>query len=249
MTKSGGSKHQKRVAAPRNWVIARKQHTFAYRANPGPHGIEASVPLGILLRDNLKLGNTAREIRIILNKKEILIDGRIIYNPKFPVGLMDVIQIDSINKFYRVLPDSQHNLKANEMKKPSKITKACQIMNKSTIKGGITQLNLHDGRNIILPKEEGIERRYNTKDTLIIELPSQEIIQHIPFKEGMYAVIKAGRNVGKYGIIKSFQWRFGPRASTVTITSPEGEEVQTAPEYLFVIGEKSPWWDAKGDGN
>lgn len=249
MTKTGGTKHQKRIAAPRSWVIARKQFKFAYRVNPGPHGIEASVPLGILLRDNFNLGDTAREIRIILNKKAIKVDGRIITDPKFPIGVMDIIQIDSINKFYRVLPDSQHNLKAYEMKKTSKITKACQIMEKSTLKGGITQLNLHDGRNIILPKEEGIERRYNTKDTLIIEVPTQAIIQHIPFKEGMYAVIKAGKNVGKSGIIKNFQWRFGPRASTVTITSPEGEEVQTAPEYLFVIGEKAPWWDVKGDGN
>ena len=65
----------------------------------------------------------------------------------------------------------------------------------------------------------------------------------------MYAIIIAGRNVAKHGTIKEFQWRFGPRASTVTLKTSDGTEVQTTPEYIFVIGEKSPWWSAKGAEN
>ena len=63
----------------------------------------------------------------------------------------------------------------------------------------------------------------------------------------MFAIITDGRNVSKSGLIKDFQWRFGPRASTVTIVTSEGEEVQTTPEYIFVIGKNAPWWLAKGD--
>jgi ribosomal protein S4E len=65
----------------------------------------------------------------------------------------------------------------------------------------------------------------------------------------MFAIITDGRNVGKSGSIKDFQWRFGPRASTVTIVTSEGEEVQTTPEYIFVIGKTAPWWNTKGDDN
>ncbi|MGC9780461.1 MAG: 30S ribosomal protein S4e [Candidatus Heimdallarchaeota archaeon] len=249
MTKTGGSKHQKRVASPRNWVLPRKKHKFAFRADPGPHSRERCIPLGILLRDVLHLAETARELRFILNKKLIKVDGRVVSNPKFPVGLMDVVEIEQLKKAYRILPHELHVLMPFEMKKTAQNSKACQIMNKTTIKNGITQLNLHDGRNILLPKEEGIEQKYNSKDTIIIDLPSQKIANHFPFKEGMYAIIIAGRNVGKHGSIKEFQWRFGPRASTVTLKSPEGTEVQTTPEYIFIIGEKSPWWSAKGADN
>ena len=63
----------------------------------------------------------------------------------------------------------------------------------------------------------------------------------------MFAIIIAGKNVAKNGSIKKFQWRFGPRASTVTLAAHDGTEVQTTPEYIFVLGEKSPWWNIKGD--
>ena len=248
MTKTGGSKHQKRIASPRNWSLPRKKHKFAFRADPGPHSKENCIPLGILLRDVLKIVNTARELKIILNKKLVKIDGRIVTNLNFPVGLMDVVEIANINKSYRILPHELHVLMPFEMKKTSQLSKACQIMGKTTIKGGIMQLNLHDGRNIRLPKEEGIDNKYNTKDTIIINLPSQKIVNHFPFKEGMFAIIIAGKNVAKNGSIKKFQWRFGPRASTVTLATHDGTEVQTTPEYIFVLGEKSPWWTTtKGD--
>jgi len=248
MTKSGGSKHQKRIASPRNWVLHRKKHKFAFRADPGPHGKQKSVPLGILLRDVLKIAETAREIKFILNKKYVKVDGRVVTNPKFPVGLMDVVQIDQINKSYRLLPHYLHILAPYEIKKETSNQKACQILNKTTIKGGQLQLNLHDGRNILLPKEEGIEQKYLTKDTLIIELPSQKILAHYPFKEGQYAIITAGRNVAKEGRIAEFQWRFGPRASTVKLVTSDGGEVQTTPEYVFVVGEKAPFWEEKKGG-
>ena len=102
-------------------------------------------------------------------------------------------------------------------------------------------------RDFPLLQEAGIEQKYKTNDSIEIKLPSQEIVNHFPFKEGMYAIITAGRNVGKHGSIKEFQWRFGPRASTVTLLSPDGTEVQTTPEYIFVIGEKSPWFKPHGD--
>ncbi|NHJ87391.1 MAG: 30S ribosomal protein S4e [Asgard group archaeon] len=246
MTKTGGSKHQKRISSPRNWVIPRKKHKFVYKADPGPHGALDSMPLGILLRDVLKEVETSRELRYILNRKLVSVDGRVVKNLKFPVGLMDVISISEINKSFRILPHELHVMMPYEIKKASSDVKACQIKNKTTIKGGIVQLNLHDGRNILLPKEEGIEQKYRTRDTVIIKLPSQEIVEHYPFEEGKYAIITQGRNVGKHGTIKNFQWRFGPRASTVTITTDKGEEVQTTPEYIFVIGDKGPFWGADG---
>lgn len=250
MTKTGGSKHQKRIASPRNWTIPRKTKKFAFRADAGPHSKNKCIPLGILLRDVLHIAENAREMKIILNKKLVKIDGRIVTNPKYPVGLMDVIDIAEINKKYRILPHEKHVMMPFEMKKSATLSKLCQIMNKTTIKGGITQLNLHDGRNINLPKTEGIEQKYNTKDSIEIKLPSQDIVTHFLFKEGMYAIITAGRNVGKHGSIKEINWRFGPRASTVTLVSADNTEVQTTPEYIFVIGENGPWWQkTKGAEN
>lgn len=241
MTKTGGSKHQKRIAAPRIWKINRKGNKFTVRTDPGPHKKDESIPLLIVLRDIFQLAETARETRFILNKKLVKIDGKVVTNPKHPVGLMDYIQLEKINKTYQLLPAKKHNLKFVELKdKPDKLVKLCQIKGKTTCKGGQCQLNLHDGRNILLPKEDKREQQLKTRDTILITVPSQEIEEHLPFKEGMYAVITDGQNVGKHGKIKQLDWRYGPRASTVTLTDPNGLEVRTTPEYTFVIGEKSP---------
>lgn len=240
MTKTGGSRHQKRIAAPRNWVIPRKKYTFTAHASPGPHGKEHCLPLKIILRDILRVAENAREARLILNKRLVKIDGRVVTDPNFPVGLMDIIEIDRINKYYQMLPHQQHVLMPYEISAPDKLTKFCQIKGKTTVKGDILQLNLHDGRNILLPKEEGIEKRHRVKDVIEISLPGQEIVSHLPFKEGMYAIITQGKNVGTHGMLREFEWRYGPRASTVTLEAADGSMVQTTPEYIFIIGEKKP---------
>ncbi|MEA2071522.1 MAG: 30S ribosomal protein S4e, partial [Asgard group archaeon] len=147
MTKTGGSRHQKRVASPRNWPIPRKQYKFAIRADPGPHGKEYCIPLGILLRDVLKLAENKRELKIILNKEYVKIDGQIVTNHRYPVGLMDLVEIAQINKTYRIVPDKLHILMPNEIEKIEELTKLCQIRKKTTVKNGRIQLNLHDGRN------------------------------------------------------------------------------------------------------
>ena len=61
-----------------------------------------------------------------------------------------------------------------------------QIKNKTTIKDGLTQLNLHDGRNIVLKKEESNVTRYSTHDTVKISIPDQKILEKYELKIGNY---------------------------------------------------------------
>ena len=61
---------------------------------------------------------------------------------------MDVLTVNDIN--YRCVLDTNGKLRYREITKKSAETKICRVTGKTTIKGGITQLHLHDGRNIIL---------------------------------------------------------------------------------------------------
>ena len=47
--------HLKRIAAPKSWLINRKSSTFIVRPNPGAHALDKGLPLGVIIRDNLKL--------------------------------------------------------------------------------------------------------------------------------------------------------------------------------------------------
>ena len=66
------SKHLKRITVPRSWSIGRKAHFWATKPRPGPHSLERSVPLAIVLRDYLHVCDTAREARRILGGGEVL---------------------------------------------------------------------------------------------------------------------------------------------------------------------------------
>ncbi|MHA1300964.1 MAG: 30S ribosomal protein S4e [Candidatus Helarchaeota archaeon] len=236
MGRKGAPKHLKRYPAPRYWPIHRKTHVYTVRAAPGPHSLENCIPLMVIIRELLNLVETAKEGKVIISEGNVKVDGRVRKDYKYPVGLMDVIEIPKINKIYRVLPIKIKGLITHEITEEEKDFKLCKIINKTPLKGGKIQLNLHDGRNVIIGDSEA---KYKTKDVLKISIPEQEILDHFPFREGMIALVTSGKHIGKYGVLKKTEYRFGPHASVVTLEH-DGHEFQTALEYVFIIGETNP---------
>ena len=87
--------------------------------------------------------------------------------------------------------------------------KLCRIEDKTTIKGGKTQLNLHDGRNFITDGE------YKTGDVLVLNVPEQEIKDHIKFESGTIGLITGGKHIGEKGTVKEINITHGSMPNTV----------------------------------
>ncbi len=225
------SDHIKRLAAPRVWPIARKEYPFAPKVSPGPHGARESIPMVIVIRDILKIASNKREAKKILNARKVKVDGRIITDIKFPIGFMDVISIDDINKNYRAVYDVNGNMRIVEIPEDHAEWKLVRIENKKVVRGGKIQIHLHDGRNILLD-----ENKYNTGDVLKIKLPTQEIISHYPLNEGSVAVIIGGSHRGRVAHIKEYVIVKGPQSNMVRFE--EGFEVPK--HYVFVVGIGKP---------
>lgn len=243
MGKMGGSRHLKREMTPAFWPIHRKKFVWALKPSPGPHPIERCIPLGVIVRDLLGLAETMREAKKIIAQGKILVDGRTRRDEHFPVGLMDVISIPEINANYRVLPCEKgltlHEISAEEAK-----YKICRIENKTVVNGGHIQLNLHDGRNILIRSEDPNNPAgniYRTLDTLKISIPEQEILEHLKLGVGMMGLIIDGENIGKYGIIRAIEEREGQkrRRSLINIETGSGP-YQTILDYVFVVGDNTP---------
>jgi small subunit ribosomal protein S4e len=241
MTRHGGQKVQKRLNTPAYLQIKRKHGTFFVKPSPGPHPSRFCLPLLHILRDLLKIVDSHRETKKLIGLGHIKVDGKIVRNKSFPVGLMDVISIDKMNKYYRILPDSHYDLILYEISQEESNYKLCRINNKTTVKGGHVQLNLHDGRNILIkvkdpknPKED----TYKRMDVLKISIPEQEITKVLRFKENNLAIIMSGKNIGQVGKIINVLKRFGPKASTVSIQH-NGGHTETLYDYTFIIGEES----------
>jgi small subunit ribosomal protein S4e len=240
MTRHGGNKTSKRLNTPSFLQIKRKHGTFFINPSPGPHSKQFSLPLLHVVRDLLKIVDNYREAKKLIGLGYFKVDGKIIKEKGYPVGLMDVISIEKMKKHYRILPDSHHGLKLYEITEQESLYKLCRITQKTTIKGGHIQLNLHDGRNIIInvkdpksPKED----IYKRMDVLKISIPEQEILKLLRFKEGNLAIIMSGKNIGQVGKIGTILKRFGPKASTVSIQR-DSELTETLYDYTFIIGEE-----------
>lgn len=239
MTKHGGSRTLKRLNTPKFLQIKRKHGKFFVTPSPGPHPSRLCLPLLHIVRDLLEIVDNYREAKKLIGLGNFKVDGKIVRDRTFPVGLMDVLSIVKTNKHYRILPDSHHGLILHEIPEAESTFKLCRITQKTTLKGGNIQLNLHDGRNIFInvkdpkkPKEDV----YKRMDVLKITVPEQEILKVLKFKEGNLAIIMSGKNIGQLGKVLTILKRFGPKASTVSIQH-NSEHTETLYDYTFIIGE------------
>jgi small subunit ribosomal protein S4e len=243
MARMGGQRRLKRLAAPVFWPIPKKEAKWAVKPRPGPHSQDRSIPLLVLVRDILKFATTAREARKIIAEGHIKVDGVVRKDYKFPVGPMDVIEIVDTGETFRLLPYPTKVLVLHPIPKEEAQYKPVRIENKTTVKGGHVQLNLFDGRNILIRVKDPrnpVEDTYKTLDTLLIKVPGQEIVKHIQFGEGKIAILIAGRNVGRVGVIRGVQRGWGWKRSIVTLEDQKGSQFQTSLEYVLVIGEDKP---------
>ncbi|MEM3696663.1 MAG: 30S ribosomal protein S4e [Candidatus Bathyarchaeia archaeon] len=244
MGKKGESTGLKRKPAPRFWPIHRKEFVWVVKPSPGPHSLESCLPLAIILRDILGFAKTRKEAKTIVSQGKIHVDGNVRREDDFPTGLMDVISILDVDKHFRLLP-SKKGLILHPINKDETSFKLCRIENKTTIKNGHVQLNLHDGSNILVkvadPKNPQ-EDVYETLDTLKISLPERQILEHIKLKENDFAIIIGGKNIGKYGRIVEIESAKGKkRRNTLAVIEDEkGNRYQTILNFVFAIGEKQP---------
>ena len=190
--------HLKRLVMPRSWALPRKTSIWVTKPKPGAHSLELGMPLNMIVRDVLGLATSNREVRAIVNEGLVKIDGRVCRETRRSVGLMDVLTLGEDN--YRCILDHNGRLRYRPIPASDAAWKVCRVEGKTTIKGGRTQLNLHDGRNIIVddPAE------YNTGDSLKLNLPDQKILEHIRFGEGTRAYLIGGAHVGSTADVKEY---------------------------------------------
>ena len=238
MGQKGGQGHLKRLPAPSFWPIHTKEATWAPKPNPGAHRSNSCLPLGVVLRDELRVAKTRREVVRILSQGKVKVDGRTRYDENYPVGLMDVIELADANLAYRILPVERKGLTLIRIPKDEAKFKLCKVLRKGIAPKGAIQYGVHDGRHLTNPKE--LEATCKTNDTLRLSIPTQRVLNHIKFERGNIALVVAGRNLGKTGKIVDMQNGTATRPAMVTIEDQTGNKFDTIVDYTFVVGSDKP---------
>ncbi len=218
-------KHLKRLAIPKSWAIKRRGITFVVRPNPGPHSFKLALPLRVILRDVLAIAKNAKEVRNSLYYNEVLVDGIRRKESKFPVGIMDVIKFGD-NCFRIALKKGKLVLIMIDKKEAD--IKPCKIIGKSKVKGK-TQLNLYDGKNIIVDKDD-----YKVGGTVLISLPKNEIKEYMGLEQGCLIYLIGGKHSGDIGKVEDII------SNKIIYKMSGGETIETLKKYVFVVGKDKP---------
>jgi small subunit ribosomal protein S4e len=227
------SKHLKRLNAPTVLRLHRKIKKWTIKSSPGPHKVDKSITLGLIVRDYLKLCDTLKEAKSIIVQGNILVDNQIRKNYKFPCGFMDVISIPKLKKFYRILYDKSGKLILTPIDSKETEWKLCRIEGKTILKGKKIQLNLHDGKNKIIKKDE-----YKKGDVLKIKFKDNEISDFYQFQKGNISIIIGGSHIGEIANIQDLTII---NSSKSNIAKMKGKkEFSTHQEYVFPIGRNKP---------
>jgi len=243
MGKKGGVRHLKRMHAPGFWPIHTKEAQWTKKPRPGPHAAEICLPLTIVVRDVLKYAKTYSDAKSIISGRKVRVDGKTRMDAKYPTGLMDVVEIPEAKVTTRVLPIQTKGLSVKNIPQEEAAFKLCRIEDVRTVAGGSFQLNLHDGRNILVKVADPrrpTELTYKTLDTIQISLPDQKILKRLKFTEGSHVLVTSGRNFGRTGRIKKIEEGSAARRPMVIIEDAESKIFQTVADYVFVVGEDKP---------
>ena len=235
MAKKGQSRHLKCHAASPVLKLPRKSMVWTVKPAPGPHPSVTSLPLRLILRDYLALARTAKEVDKILSERQVLIDGKVRRDPRFPVGLMDVIQLPNINRNYRILLDRRGRLTLHEIPQAEASFKLCKVVRKVFVRRKQVQLTFHDGKTLV-----GEFQEFSPQDVVKLALPELKAVERLPFEKDILALVTGGKNVGKVGKIIEIKLIEGTQPNIVTLQAFDGSVFQAPEDYVFVVGKEKP---------
>ena len=185
--------HLKRQKVPKTWPIHRKGTKYVVRPN---FGLEKGIPILIILRDILKVAQNRREVKRALNMKSILLNNKVVNDEKNSALLFDTLTIAPLKKYYKLGLAENGKFRIEEIKESEAGKKISRVMDKKTLKGKKTQLNLSSGMNFLS------DMKCNVNDSVLINFKDKKIEKCIPLKEKAKAIIFLGKHSGKKGIIE-----------------------------------------------
>lgn len=228
----GPKKHLKRLAAPKSWSLKKTEGKYAPRPTPGPHKKDECMPLNLILTKKIGIARSTKEIQFILKNKLIKVNGVKRTDPKFPVGLFDVITIGDSKKFYRLILNTCAKFSLIEIPETDKEFRIAKVTAKCLRKGNIPFVYTSQGTSHRFSNQE-IELNDTVK---INEL--NEIVDFIHFEEGKEAFLIKGKNAGCIGTIVSIEKRSNGH-SLIKMIDSNNRVFSTTENFCIVIGSET----------
>jgi len=164
-----------------------KRKGTKYIARAASH-LSNSVPVVIAVRDMLHFANTATEVKHMIHKKLLKLNGRDVKDLNESIKLFNVFEADK-SYILKILPTGRF---AFAETKDSK--RLCKVIGKKILPKSKIQLNLHDGSNVLGKKDVAIG------DSLYLDF-SSKILSHKKLEKGAKIFLMSGKYSGLEGSV------------------------------------------------
>jgi len=225
--------HLSRLNAPKTWPIKRKEIKWVAKPLPGTHTLYHSMPLSIYLRDILGLASINQDIKRLLNKGFVKVNGKIRKELNFSVGLFDVLSLTHTNKHYRVAMTTNGLLNLVEVPASESKLVPVKVNSKTTVSGGKLQVNLNNGWNFLAEKDS-----YKVDDVVLFDVEKNKPAKHLKLAEGNVVYVIGGKHVGLFAKLEGLKETGDLKKKKIAILKSESETWETPVNQLLVVGEK-----------
>jgi ribosomal protein S4E len=147
------------------------------------------------MRDVLKLVKIRKELKKLINEKQIAVNGKIIKEINYPLMLYDSITLLNIKKNYKLVMVGKR-LSVVEASEKEASHKLYKVLGKKVLSEKIIQINLNQGKNIIS------DEKLNVGDFVVLNNKENKITKTITLKKDTDVLVIAGKHMGKNGSIK-----------------------------------------------
>lgn len=221
-------KHQKAISSPSTFPVERKERSWVIKPSPGGYPKEDCIPLAVIIRDVLGYADTLKEVRDILHRGLCEVDGRDVRDPGLPLGTFSVLSLG--NEDYRLVP-SGDGFKLIEIDSDEAERKLCKVVDKTKVKGGKLQLNLHDGKNLHVDNFD-----YGTGSSVLVNLNDMSIEEIVAQEEGVKVMLARGKNRGKVCTLKGKKDVLGTSENRALVETEEGNVLDLPESLVFTLG-------------
>lgn len=130
----------------------------------------------------------------------IKIDGKVRRDPRFPLGMMDVVTIEKTNENFRILLDTKGRFNPHRIDQKEAGFKLCKVIRKRIGKNKVPHIVTHDGRTIRYPHPD-----VQINDSLMYNFSTGETQGIVKFQNNAIVMITGGNNIGRIGHLQSME--------------------------------------------
>ncbi len=225
MASKGNTRHIRRLASTRYMKLNRKVSKYVARPMAGRHNGKSTISLTTVLKEKM-MDATSRDVRYLLNRGEVEVNGKIVKEERYPIGFGDIIHLKPSKETYRIV--SARNGVFGFEKADEKHKQAFKVVGKHVAKGGKISIRLHDGSVLIS------DNKVKVNDSVIVGKKGVEKV--IALGPGKNCYVINGTHASESGKIKEITKGTMLRDATVKIEGSSGE-FDTLLKNVMVTGE------------